>query len=87
MTSSLQPLVLSAAPDEVLSGIVGVGNDFQFEKDRGHCRKHGGVLPVGVGQPTVLIKEMAVGRADPQVSAGHDKGPHKLRLSAHDDGV
>ncbi len=67
-TTELAPLVLSSYPRLLLAGIVGVGNDFAIESDRGYCSKGGATIPVGVGQPTVLIDSMTVAPATTQGS-------------------
>lgn len=46
---------------EILSKIALVGNDLELDAGVGVCGKDGQNVPVGVGQPTVLISEMTVG--------------------------
>ncbi len=46
---------------EVMRKVVGVGNDLEIEKGTGTCGKDGQYVPVGVGQPTILVSEMTVG--------------------------
>jgi TldD protein len=46
---------------ETMQKVVGVGNDLAIEKRTGSCGKGGQYVPVGVGQPTILISEMTVG--------------------------
>jgi TldD protein len=38
-----------------------VGNDLQLDSGVGTCGKEGQSVPVGVGQPTLLIDELTVG--------------------------
>jgi TldD protein len=38
-----------------------VGNDLQLDTGVGTCGKEGQSVPVGVGQPTLLIDEIVVG--------------------------
>lgn len=60
----LEPLILSASPREMLSNIVGIGSDFMLDTDRGYCVKSGAAIPVGVGQPTVLMSGLNVSSSD-----------------------
>jgi TldD protein len=46
---------------EVMRKVIGVGNDLEIEKGTGTCGKDGQYVPVGVGQPTILVSEMTVG--------------------------
>jgi TldD protein len=46
---------------EVLQKITMVGNDLQLDPGIGTCGKDGQSVPVGVGQPTLLINELTVG--------------------------
>ncbi len=46
---------------EVMKKVVGVGNDLEIEKRTGTCGKDGQHVPVGVGQPTILISEITIG--------------------------
>ncbi|MFN8522902.1 MAG: TldD/PmbA family protein [Chloroflexota bacterium] len=45
----------------VLEHVDGVANDFQMDPGLGNCGKLGQWVPVGVGQPTIRIREMIVG--------------------------
>ena len=45
---------------EVLHDLDGVGRDGQVDTARGLCEKAGQVVPVSVGMPTVLVREMMV---------------------------
>ena len=38
-----------------------VGNDLQLDSGVGTCGKDGQSVPVGVGQPTILIDNLTVG--------------------------
>ena len=44
-----------------MKNIRGVGNDFSLDPGIGNCGKGGQWVPVGVGQPTVLISGLTVG--------------------------
>ncbi len=46
---------------EVMKKVIGVGNDLEIEKRTGTCGKDGQYVPVGVGQPTILISEITIG--------------------------
>ena len=41
--------------------IEGVGNDFALDPGIGSCGKNGQWVPVGVGQPSMLISSLTVG--------------------------
>ena len=46
---------------EVLQRVSMLGNDMQLDSGVGTCGKEGQSVPVGVGQPTMLIDELTVG--------------------------
>lgn len=46
---------------EVMQRVAMVGNDLQLDPGIGVCGKEGQSVPVGVGQPSILIKDMVVG--------------------------
>jgi TldD protein len=46
---------------EVLKRVSMLGNDLQLDSGVGTCGKEGQSVPVGVGQPTMLIDELTVG--------------------------
>ena len=46
---------------EVLKQVSMVGNDLKLDSGVGTCGKEGQSVPVGVGQPTLLIDELTVG--------------------------
>ncbi|HZD26777.1 MAG TPA: metalloprotease TldD, partial [Alphaproteobacteria bacterium] len=45
----------------VLTNVTAVGNDLQLDPGIGTCGKAGQGVPVGVGQPTLLIDRLTVG--------------------------
>ncbi|AKM11491.1 TldD protein [Croceicoccus naphthovorans] len=47
-----------------LTRIVGIGNDFALDEGVGVCGKAGQGVPVGIGQPTLLIEGLTVGGTD-----------------------
>lgn len=49
---------------DVMKNVVGVGNNLEIEKRTGSCGKDGQYVPVGVGQPTILVSEITVGGTD-----------------------
>jgi TldD protein len=52
--------LIGNGPD-VLKRVSMVGNDLQLDSGVGTCGKEGQSIPVGVGQPTLLIDELTVG--------------------------
>ncbi|HLE55621.1 MAG TPA: TldD/PmbA family protein [Rhodothermia bacterium] len=54
------PIIASADPMHLLRGVKGVANDFAIDLHRGYCLKDGAALPVTVGQPSVLIADVAI---------------------------
>jgi TldD protein len=46
---------------EVLKQVSMLGDDMQLDSGVGTCGKEGQSVPVGVGQPTMLIDELTVG--------------------------
>jgi TldD protein len=38
-----------------------IGNDLGLDRGIGMCGKHGQLVPVGVGQPTLRIDQLVVG--------------------------
>jgi len=49
---------------EAMRKVIGVGKDLAIEKRVGSCGKEGQYVPVGVGQPTILISDMTIGGTD-----------------------
>ena len=47
----------------VLTRVTGIGNDMALDPGMGNCGKQGQWVPVGVGQPTVMIGGLTVGGA------------------------
>ncbi len=52
--------IIGNGPD-CLTRITAVGNDLEFDKGIGTCGKDGQGVPVGVGQPTLLLDGLTVG--------------------------
>ena len=52
--------LIGNGPD-VLTKVTMVANDLQLDKGVGVCGKEGQSIPVGVGQPTLLIDYLTVG--------------------------
>lgn len=52
--------LIGNGPD-VLTKIKAIGNDMELDPGIGTCGKAGQGVPVGVGQPTLLIKDLTVG--------------------------
>ena len=52
--------LIGNGPD-ALTRVQAIGNDLQFDPGIGTCGKDGQGVPVGVGQPTMLIEGLTVG--------------------------
>jgi TldD protein len=52
--------LIGNGPD-VLTRVSMVGNDLELDTGVGTCGKEGQAVPVGVGQPTLLVDELTVG--------------------------
>jgi TldD protein len=52
--------LIGNGPD-AMSKVVGVGTNLAIETRTGSCGKDGQYVPVGVGQPTILLSEMTIG--------------------------
>ncbi len=52
--------LIGNGPD-ALTRILGIGNDLELDPGVGTCGKNGQGVPVGVGQPTLLIEGLTVG--------------------------
>jgi len=49
---------------EVMQRILAIGNDLELDHGIGTCGKNGQSVPVGVGQPSLLIEKITVGGTD-----------------------
>jgi len=61
ITEPVKGATLIGNGPEVLQKVTMVGNDLQLDPGIGTCGKNGQNVPVGVGQPTLLISELTVG--------------------------
>jgi TldD protein len=61
VTSPVKGATLIGNGPEVLKQVSMVGNDLGLDPGVGTCGKEGQSVPVGVGQPTLLIDELTVG--------------------------
>lgn len=61
ITSQIRGASLIGNGPEIMKKVIGVGNDLEIEKRTGTCGKDGQYVPVGVGQPTILVSEITVG--------------------------
>lgn len=52
--------LIGSGPD-IMQRITMIGNDFKFDPGVGTCGKEGQSVPVGVGQPSLLISALTVG--------------------------
>ena len=55
--------LIGHGPD-ILTKVTMVGNDMKLDNGIGSCGKHGQLVPVGVGQPTLRVDGMTVGGTD-----------------------
>ena len=61
VTAPVKGATLIGSGPEVLKQVSMVGNDLKLDSGVGTCGKEGQSVPVGVGQPTLLIDELTVG--------------------------
>jgi TldD protein len=61
ITKPVKGATLIGNGPDVLTKVKMVGNDLQLDKGVGVCGKEGQSVPVGVGQPTLLIDNLTVG--------------------------
>ena len=61
VTRPVKGATLIGSGHEVLKGIDMVGNDTKLDPGIGTCGKEGQHVPVGVGQPTLLVHRLTVG--------------------------
>ena len=61
VTAPVKGATLIGSGPEVLKHVSMVGNDLRLDTGVGTCGKEGQSVPVGVGQPTLLIDELTVG--------------------------
>ena len=61
ITAPVKGATLIGNGPEVMNRISMVGNDLKLDEGVGVCGKEGQSVPVGVGQPTLLIDEITVG--------------------------
>jgi|TARA_B100000586_G_scaffold266812_1_gene240493 TldD protein len=64
ITAPVKGATLIGKGEEVLKKISLVGNNMTLDKGVGTCGKEGQGVPVGVGQPTILVDEILVGGTD-----------------------
>jgi len=64
VTKPVKGATLIGKGEEVLKKISLVGNNMTLDKGVGTCGKEGQGVPVGVGQPTILVDEILVGGTD-----------------------
>jgi TldD protein len=61
VTAPVKGAMLIGNGPDVLTRVTMVGNDLQLDPGIGTCGKDGQGVPVGVGQPTLLISSLTVG--------------------------
>ncbi len=64
ITAPVKGATLIGKGEEVLKKISLVGNNMTLDNGIGTCGKEGQGVPVGVGQPTILVDEILVGGTD-----------------------
>jgi TldD protein len=64
ITKPVKGATLIGSGPDVLTKVSMVGNNLELDKGVGVCGKEGQSVPVGVGQPTILIDELTVGGTD-----------------------
>ena len=64
ITKPVKGATLIGKGEEVLKKISQVGNNMSLDGGIGTCGKEGQGVPVGVGQPTILVDEILVGGTD-----------------------
>ncbi len=63
-TSPVKGATLIGNGPDVLTKVAAIGNDMALDPGIGTCGKNGQGVPVGVGQPTMLIEGLTVGGTD-----------------------
>lgn len=61
ITHPLKDMTLIGNGPDILTRIKAIGNDLNLDKGVGTCGKSGQSVPVGVGQPSLLIDKITVG--------------------------
>jgi len=61
ITYPLKGVTLIGSGPEIMQRISAIGNDLELDKGIGTCGKAGQSVPVGVGQPSLLIDKITVG--------------------------
>ncbi|MBI4481867.1 MAG: metalloprotease TldD [Acidobacteria bacterium] len=61
ITAPVRGATLIGNGPDVLTKVTMVGNDLQLDEGVGFCGKHGQLIPVGVGLPTVKVRSLTVG--------------------------
>ncbi len=61
ITAPLKGTTLIGNGPEALKHVVGIGNDMKLDDGVGTCGKAGQSVPVGVGQPSMLLSKLTVG--------------------------
>lgn len=61
ITTPVKGATLIGSGSNVMQSISMIGNDFKFDPGVGTCGKDGQSVPVGVGQPSLLVSTLTVG--------------------------
>jgi TldD protein len=60
LTMPVARLQISGRPSQMLESIAGIADDFRVDSARGMCSKAGQIVPVSVGMPTVMVRNLTV---------------------------
>lgn len=60
LTTPVTHLEISGRPSRMLENIAGIADDLRIDPARGMCRKAGQTVPVSVGMPTVMVRNLTV---------------------------
>lgn len=61
ITSPIRGANLIGNGPDAMRKVIGVADNLEIERRVGSCGKDGQYVPVGVGQPTILLSEMTIG--------------------------
>jgi len=61
VTTPIKGATLIGNGPDVMKKIQGIGNDLVLDNGAGMCSKNGQSVPVGIGQPSLLIEKITVG--------------------------
>ncbi|MEX0821999.1 MAG: TldD/PmbA family protein [Rhodothermales bacterium] len=62
LTEPLTNVQITGRPSQMLEDIIGIADDYRIDPSRGICKKDDQTVPVSVGMPTVLVRDLTVRR-------------------------